>query len=68
MWTVRKESVQALKTILKEEGDTISEGFNIIDEMIQQFNDIFPRTDLSAVIGLLLAKGKELCLGMYSLV
>jgi hypothetical protein len=67
MWTVREESIQALKVGLKEEGDMISEGFSIIDEMIQKFNDLSPRTDLSTLSGLLLVKGKNLCFGMYSL-
>jgi len=68
MWnTTREESLKALNTTLKDEGDLIYEGFEIIEEIAQKLSGISDSSSFSRVCGLVLIKGRNLCQGLFGL-
>lgn len=65
MWETRSEALKELSGDLKEEGELIYKGFELLDEIIEIFTrkpDCFNR-----VCGIVLLKGKNLCKAMFSL-
>jgi hypothetical protein len=67
MWETREKSLKALTNELRIEGELIYQGFNLMDEIIEAFNQTPTPSECSRVCGLVVAKGRNLCHCIFSI-
>lgn len=67
MWETREKAIDALKTKLHPEASLICEGFELIEDIIQSFNDMPNPTNFSRVCMVVLIKARNLSQGIFSL-
>jgi hypothetical protein len=66
LWETREQALAALQGDLQERAEVIKETFELIDECIDRFKAI--DSPFGRVCGLTLVKGRNMALGVYSLI
>jgi hypothetical protein len=67
MWIIRNNSIKALETSLKNEGDIIFSGFSLIDDIIKIFESLSNKNLYPEFCGITILKGKRFCLSLFEL-